>query len=156
MYKRQVKGELFGLLYLTFQVWGAEAVYRPRKSREKIKQKMCIRDRNYSKDFRSNEVLQYIAQHFREDISLSDVAAVFGLSPNYFSSLFKKKTGRNFVHYLAALRIEEGKRLLLETSMTVREISAATGYYSASFFIRSFKKSEGLTPFEYRKSHNML
>jgi len=108
------------------------------------------------KDFRGNDVLQYIEDHFREDLSLSGVAEVFGLSPNYFSTLFKKKTNHNFVHYLANLRIREGKRLLLETDMTVREISAAAGYASASFFIRSFKQSEGLTPLEYRNEHKKI
>ena len=86
-------------------------------------------------------------------MSLTGISALFGFSPNYFSTLFKKKTGCNFVQYLTKLRIRESKRLLLETPMTIQEISAATGYYSASFFIRSFKKAEGMTPLDYRRTH---
>lgn len=105
------------------------------------------------KNFRSQEILQYIKEHYREDLSLTGISALFGFSPNYFSSLFKKKTGCNFVQYLTQLRIQESKRLLLETHMTIQEISTAIGYYSASFFIRSFKKAEGMTPLDYRREH---
>lgn len=105
------------------------------------------------KDFRSDEILQYIEEHYTEDLSLTGISALYGFSPNYFSSLFKKKTGCNFVQYLTRLRISKSKRLLLQTHMTIQEISAATGYYSASFFIRSFKKAEGMTPLDYRKEY---
>jgi len=121
--------------------------------RSQLMQLSATMNLNRNKDFRYQEILQYIQEHFQEDLSLSDVAAAFGFSPNYFSSLFKKKTGRNFTHYLTDLRIRQAKGLLLDTSMTVREISSAVGYYSTSFFIRSFKNSEGITPLEYRKIH---
>ena len=107
--------------------------------------------RNTSKDFRYDEILKYLEQHYQEDLSLSSVAERFSLSPGYFSTIFKKKAGHNFVHYLTSLRIREAKRLLLETQMTISEVALAVGYSSASFFIRSFKKTEGISPSEYRK-----
>ena len=55
------------------------------------------------------------------------------------------------MHYLTGVRIREAKRLLLETQMTISEVALAVGYSSASFFIRSFKKTEGISPSEYRK-----
>ncbi|MCI8664093.1 MAG: response regulator [Hungatella sp.] len=120
---------------------------------QKLKQVSVSMIQTMPKDFRGEEILQYIEKHYREDLSLTGISALFGFSPNYFSTLFKKKTGCNFVQYLTKLRIRESKRLLLETPMTIQEISAATGYYSASFFIRSFKKAEGMTPLDYRRTH---
>ena len=87
-----------------------------------------------------------------EDLTLTGVAALYGLSPNYFSTLFKKMSGSNFISWLTKLRIEKAKRLLMETDLTIRDIAGQVGYYSTSFFIRSFKKIEGRTPSEYRKS----
>lgn len=107
--------------------------------------------RNTSRDFRYDEILKYLEQHYQEDLSLSSVAERFSLSPGYFSTIFKKKAGHNFVHYLTGVRIREAKRLLLETQMTISEVALAVGYSSASFFIRSFKKTEGISPSEYRK-----
>lgn len=107
---------------------------------------------NTSGDFRYNEILRYLEQHYQEDLSLTSVAERFCLSPGYFSTMFKKKAGSNFVHHLTKLRIRQAKQLLLETTMTISEIAAAIGYSSASFFIRSFKKTEGISPSEYRKS----
>lgn len=104
-------------------------------------------------DSQYEEIIGYIQSHYAENLSLSGLAERFGLSPNYFSTLFKKKTGCNFIHYLTSVRMTEGKRLLLETDLTIREIGERIGYFSASFFIRAFKKSEGFTPSEYRKLH---
>lgn len=104
-----------------------------------------------SKNFQYEEITAYIDRHYAEDLSLTGLAGMYGLSPNYFSTLFKKKAGCNFIHYLTSLRIAESKRLLLETNLTIREIAERVGYYSASFFIRSFKKAEEITPSEYRR-----
>ena len=104
-------------------------------------------------DSQYEEIIGYIREHYSDNLSLAGLAELFGLSPNYFSTLFKKKAGCNFIHYLTSVRMSEGKRLLLETSLTVREIGERIGYFSASFFIRAFKKAEGITPSEYRKMH---
>ncbi|MGN0372720.1 MAG: helix-turn-helix domain-containing protein [Enterocloster sp.] len=87
---------------------------------------------------------------------MSSLAETYGLSPNYFSSVFKKKAGCNFVSYLTKTRIEKSKQLLLETDLTVQKIAEKVGYYSNSFFIRAFKKQENITPLEYRKSKHMV
>ncbi|MBT9777229.1 response regulator [Clostridium sp. MCC353] len=105
-----------------------------------------------SKDSVHHEILSYVREHYKEDLSLSGLSSVFGLSPNYISTLFKQKAGCNFVSYLTSLRMKEGKRLLMETKMTIREIGISIGYNNTSFFIRSFKKAEGVTPSEYRKN----
>lgn len=105
------------------------------------------------KDIPYEEIIDYITSHYMENISLSGLADMYQLSPNYFSTLFKKKTGCNFTRYLTSLRIGEGKRLLLETNLTIREIAQRVGYYSTSFFIQSFKKAEQVTPCQYRRQN---
>lgn len=102
------------------------------------------------------EIITYITLHYKENISLSELADKFRLSPNYFSTLFKKKTGYNYTHYLTTLRIEEGKRLLLETNLPIHEIARQVGYYSTSFFIQAFKKNQQATPSEYRRQNQSL
>jgi len=106
-----------------------------------------------SKNTGHDEILLYVQNHFREDLSLAELSETFRLSPNYISSLFKAEAGCNFVSYFTSLRMNEAKRLLLETGMTIREIGAETGFGNTSFFIRTFKRTEGITPTEYRKGN---
>ena len=102
------------------------------------------------REFQYDKIIAYIQKHYMEDLSLSGLADLYGLSPNYFSTLFKKKAGCNFIHFLTELRMTESKRFLLETHMPIHEIAEKVGYSSTSFFIRSFKKLESVTPTEYR------
>lgn len=104
-----------------------------------------------ARDFKYDEVTEYINNHYMEELTLAEIASIYGLSPNYFSTLFKKKAGCNFISYLTRLRMEKSKKLLIETDLTIREIGEKVGYYSTSFFIRVFKKAEKVTPSEYRK-----
>ena len=108
--------------------------------------------RNDSQSISFSTILEYIDAHFAEDISVSSVAAVFDLSANYLSTLFKKESGIRFTDYVTMRRVTEAKRLLRETNLQVKEIAERTGYYTASHFIRIFVKSEGVTPLEYRKA----
>ena len=106
----------------------------------------------FTKRVKYEEIHQYIETHYMEPLTVSSLAETYGLSPNYFSSVFKKKAGCNFITYLTKIRIEKSKQLLLETDLTVQQIAEKVGYYSNSFFIRTFKKQENITPLEYRKS----
>lgn len=82
--------------------------------------------------------------------TLETVAHQVGLSPNYFSKLFKKCTGDNFSAYLNSVRMQEAARMLLQTQMHTYEISLAVGYYNAKNFTRAFKAYFGVIPREYR------
>ena len=74
------------------------------------------------------------------------VSTKVGASPNYLSSLIKKRTGRSFVDYLTARRMEEARSLLLGTGMKIREVSEACGYSDQHYFSYCFKKFEGVSP----------
>lgn len=67
------------------------------------------------------------------------------------SSIFKEKTGINFSEYLNTLRIERAKELLTNIDLRIQDIALQVGYQNVNSFIRTFKRSSGLTPGEYRK-----
>lgn len=96
------------------------------------------------------KAIAYMNEYYNQNPSLSDVASYVGLNPNYFSSLFKKETGKNFSSYLLKIRLDNAKLLLKNTNLTLSEIAAELGFDSQSYFSRLFKKETGLTPREYR------
>lgn len=98
-----------------------------------------------------NEILDYINNHYMEDMYLDGLSEQFGISPSYLSKLIKDHSGMNFVSYLASLRIEMAKKLLLETKMSITEIYEKCGFNNRTTFIRTFKKTIGLPPSDFRK-----
>ncbi|WP_240839856.1 response regulator transcription factor [Acidaminobacter sp. JC074] len=96
-------------------------------------------------------ILVYINKHYSNyEISLSDVAGEFGMTPSNLSHYFKKQTKVNFVSYIKYLRIDEAKVLLETTDLSVGEISQNVGFYAVTSFNRTFKREVGLTPLQYR------
>ncbi|WP_199868547.1 helix-turn-helix domain-containing protein, partial [Virgibacillus senegalensis] len=93
----------------------------------------------------------YIKNYYTTDIKAQEVADVINISPNYFSSLFKQRTGRNFNEYVNVLRVEQAKTLLADTPFKVREVAEQVGYHEYKYFVEVFKKFVGMTPTEYRK-----
>lgn len=92
----------------------------------------------------------YIQQNFRKDLALEDVAKKVGISPYYFSKLFKEEVGTNFMEYLTAIRIDTAKHLLAESQLSIKEICIDAGYGNPNYFSRIFKKWVGITPTEFR------
>ncbi|WP_371068483.1 response regulator [Sediminibacillus sp. JSM 1682029] len=93
----------------------------------------------------------YMKNYYTTDIKAHEVADVVNISPNYFSSLFKQRTGRNFNEYVNELRVEQAKTLLASTPFKVREVAEQVGYHEYKYFVEVFKKFVGMTPTEYRK-----
>lgn len=94
---------------------------------------------------------EYVLQHYQEPITLEKVCEEVGFSVSYFSSLFKKETGENFVHFLIRTRIERAKELLAQTNMSVAEICTQVGYSDLKYFTQTFRKETNLSPGQYRK-----
>ena len=92
-------------------------------------------------------VLEYLRRNFNADVSVSDAAALAGLSPNYLSALFHRKTGSTISDFLGRLRVEEAARLIREGA-SVAEAAAAVGYADARHFSRKFKSVTGSLPSE--------
>lgn len=96
--------------------------------------------------------LEHIAAHFTENLTLQSVADTVHLSKSYFSLLFKKQTGRNFIDYVIELRIREAKRLLAQDDSRIYDVAQGAGFKDVKYFSKVFKKGTGLTPVEYRES----
>lgn len=94
--------------------------------------------------------MQYMFRHFREDISLEEVARQSGYTPNYFSALFHQTTGEKFVDLLGKLRLNYAKMLLQSTDYSVTEVAERSGFGSASAMHRNFQKALGMAPSKYR------
>lgn len=105
----------------------------------------------FENDEITGKLLNYIRQHYREDISLDDLANYVGLHPNYVCTIFKKNTNQSYLTCLHKERLLVAKKLLKETELTVEQVAGEVGYASASQFARVFKKYEGISPSSVRK-----
>lgn len=93
----------------------------------------------------------FIAEHFAEEIALTDVARAVNTSPFYFCKLFKTATGLTFTDYLARVRVEAVKQILLNPHKRVSEAAYEAGFQSLSQFNRVFRRIAGESPSTYRE-----
>lgn len=98
-----------------------------------------------------NKIVRFVQNHLAEEISLSVLAEEFHFSTQYVSQLFKNEIGVNFLTYLTNIRMEKAKKLLLSTDLPIAEVSEQSGYGDYRVFTKVFKKSEGVTPTQYRR-----
>jgi AraC-like DNA-binding protein len=96
---------------------------------------------------------QYAATHFREPVSVDDVAKAANLHPNYAMNVFHAVLGTTIGNYLTHWRVAEAQRLLITTVMTTNQVAAATGFGSASSFYAAFARSCRMPPGEYRRTY---
>lgn len=95
-------------------------------------------------------VQQYIQNHLQEELTLEQMAATIHLHPNYFIKYFKRHFGTTAQKYLSIKRMEQAKLLLRTSSLSIKEIADATGFESANYFSKTFRKRIGYSPSEYR------
>ncbi|MFT3849077.1 MAG: response regulator [Propionivibrio sp.] len=94
---------------------------------------------------------KFIQANFASPIGLESVSEQVGFNPTYFSLVFKKETGMNFLEYLTEVRIREAKRLLSDPRKTIADVAFEVGYSDVKHFSRVFTRSTGLHPSKYRK-----
>ena len=97
------------------------------------------------------QITDWMAEHAAEEISLERLAALAGLSKFHFQRLFKAATGVSPSRYQIDLRVNEARRLLRETKMSVVDVALEVGYANPSHFARLFRKETGLSPSDYRR-----
>lgn len=95
--------------------------------------------------------IDYIYKNKSENITVESMAKVCHISQSYFSRLFSKEMGDSFSNYISKLKINWSKELLEESDMSVSQISDELGFNEPGYFIKIFKKYEGVTPSVYRK-----
>ncbi len=96
------------------------------------------------------KIITFINNEYANDISLGSLSDHFHLNEQYISRLFKKYTGCSFIDYLHAIRINEAKRYLNETTKKINQIANIVGYTNNVHFWRVFKKVTGMSPYQYR------
>ncbi|MBM7599957.1 two-component system response regulator YesN [Virgibacillus halotolerans] len=99
-----------------------------------------------------NQAKAYIHQHFEQAMTLEDVADTVGLSPNYFSNMFKQEFGATFIDYLTEVRLQKAKQLLEENELSLKEISYLIGYKDPNYFSRVFKKHYHESPKHFQQT----
>ena len=97
------------------------------------------------------KAIPYLLTDISQNISLTDISALCGLTPAYFSTLFRREMGMSFTEWINETRLAHAKRLLEENDRSVLDISLACGYNTASHFYRMFHRDTGMSPTEYRE-----
>lgn len=100
-----------------------------------------------------DKVLKYIHAHVDDPLPLSLLADYAAYSPYHFSRIFKQKTGLSPLHYVASVKMQKAKDLLLHTNLTIRDIGLEIGQQSLGTFTTRFTERVGMSPAQFRKSH---
>lgn len=98
-------------------------------------------------------ILMLIENHYSEDISITAIAEMVHMNPDYLGRIFKEHTGYTFIEYLTRARIQQSIRLLKTTRMRIKDIGTAVGYPNCNYFIKVFKNIAGVTPKEFQNSN---
>lgn len=98
------------------------------------------------------EVMKYIRQNLHEPLTIEQLSRYAAYSPFHFIRIFKEQTGLTPQYYIASLRLQKAKELLMTTDLPVRDIAMELGYQSLGSFTTRFGRSVGLTPAEFRNS----
>lgn len=108
---------------------------------------------NSSRDSVLDDILHYINHNFAENITLENIAPLFGYNSSYLGKIFSKKMGENFNSYVDHIRIEHSKQLLLSDSLKVYQVAEKVGYRNVDYFHIKFKKYVGQSPAEFRRKN---
>ena len=95
--------------------------------------------------------VSYVHNHRQEMVTMNDMARLCHLSPSYFSRLFRREMGENFINYVNRIKVQWAKERLRSSNDSVVQIAQELGYMDSSYFISVFKKFEGTTPLAYRQ-----
>ena len=99
-----------------------------------------------------SKLLDYIKDHYFEDITLKWAAEYVHMSESHLSRVFKDETGKNFIEYLTDIRMKRAAELLRTTDMPSFLIAQKVGYDNINYFGRIFKKETGMSPSHYKET----
>jgi len=131
-----------------------EAVLKAKNRINEFMQLKCLENMNKTPNTKNRvvcEVLEYIKNHYTEDITLFTAAEHVHMNHIYLSRLIKKELGETFLETLTKYRLEKACELLSDFKYKIYEISSMVGICDPGYFSQVFKKYYGLTPSEYRE-----
>jgi AraC family transcriptional regulator len=99
---------------------------------------------------RLRRVLDYIGANLTKELGVRELASVAGMSPHYFSELFRKSVGRPPHQYVLSQRIERAKESLRNPKRSILEVGVSAGFENPSHFARAFRRAVGATPRQFR------
>jgi YesN/AraC family two-component response regulator len=99
-----------------------------------------------------SKVFSYVDDNINNEISLNSASSHAGLSISYLSRVFKKRLGTNFAKYVSLKKIKRSKQILKYSEMTINDIAFELGYNEVNYFCKVFKKTEHITPSQYREA----
>lgn len=108
---------------------------------------------NYTRESVLDNILRYISHNYASNITLENIAPLFGYNSSYLGKIFSNHMGQNFNSYVDHIRIEKAKELLLNGNMKVYNIAESVGYKNVDYFHIKFKKYVGQSPMEFRKKN---
>ncbi len=101
------------------------------------------------------QILIYLKENYQYNISMQEVAEVFGMSYYHFSRFFKKLTNKKFNEYLLELRLNYAQKKLLQENKSISEVALECGFEYVSYFIQKFKAKNGMTPREFQRKYRL-
>lgn len=123
----------------------------PKEFYLRVKEKQPGAGENGSYDQIIMDAFGYMQEHYQESLSLTDISSVLGISSSYFSHLFKKQTGKNYVEYLNEIRLKAVMEDLKNSDFKIAVIAEKNGFHNFEYFSRFFKKATGLSPVKWRQ-----
>ena len=146
-------GRYFMLKSFLIQVICLLCRYQKQELEEDVKRQYAPRYefKSVNKKYVVQQIMHYMETHYKEKISLDQIAENMYLSPYYISKIFKSEIGESPIHYLIRVRLEHAKELLEQKEdFGVAEIAEKVGYDDAYHFSKLFKKTYGMSPLKYR------
>ncbi|MDT3424922.1 AraC-like DNA-binding protein [Paenibacillus forsythiae] len=145
-YAYLIKARLFEMLTLIVREVPKSAVRR----QPKISEESATKSRETLEKL--ERIFTYVEEHYREAITLKEVAKYMGFSPYYFTKLFKRNTGMTFVSFLNEYRLNKAKWMLLNEDAPITAVAEASGFGSVKTFHHLFKEATGVSPLKYRRT----
>ena len=138
-YALQVKGDYYLLLHLLVTKYRESSVTQDVISQNRRLERLSM-------------IIDYMKENYKEELSLKNVADVFGYDPAYLSRMFQKYAGIHYKECLCNIRMEHAFKELSNTDYTISEIALNNGFPNSKAFTREFQKKYGASPGEYRKN----
>lgn len=113
-------------------------------------QMLCVNLKKMQSGSTQEKVAAFLESNYTDEINIKNISERFHISPSYLGQSFLHRYGISILNYLHSLRINEAKRLLRDTKMTLTSISEDIGYHNYQYFLKQFERITGMKPAEYR------